>query len=114
MSERPRCFTEVIAMLTSMNDDDSGRKSETEEDEVLDWELCSSNKISDDEETEQFNDAQPIVYVGDLQTADSNVETNSATCFDDDSGSSTHETATDSTKWKFMEFGVETQERRAV
>ena len=42
--------------------------------------------MSDDEETEQFDDAQPIVHVGDLQTADTNVETHSATCFDDDSG----------------------------
>ena len=29
MSERPRRFTEVIAMLTSIDEDDSGGESET-------------------------------------------------------------------------------------
>ena len=87
---------------------------------MLDWELCSSDEMSDDEETEQFDDTQPIACVADLQTADTNVETHSATCFDDDSGSgaaessSTQETARDSTKWEFMEFGVEARGRRAA
>ena len=27
---------------------------------MLDWELCSSDEMSDDEETEQFDDTQPI------------------------------------------------------
>ena len=42
MSERPRRFTEVIAMhiyrhlFTSIDKDDSGGKSETEEGDVLD------------------------------------------------------------------------------
>ena len=72
---------------------------------MLDWELCSLDEMNNNEETEQFDDAQPIVHVDDLQTADTNVETHSTTCFDDDSGSgaaeswSTHETARDGTKW---------------
>ena len=62
----------------------------------------------------------PLFHVGDLQTADTNVETHSATCFNDNSGSraaessSTHETARDGTKWEFMEFGVEACGRRAA
>ena len=84
-------FPEVIAMLTSIDGDDSGGESETEEGDVLDWELCSSDAMSNDEETEQFDDVQPIIHVGNLQTADTNVETHSATCFDDDSGSGTTE-----------------------
>ena len=81
-------------------------------------ELCSSDEISDNEEAEQFYDTQPIVHVNNLQTAYTNVETHSATYFDDDSGSgageslSTHETARDNTKWNFMEFGVEARGRR--
>ena len=63
MSERPRRFTEVIAMLTSIDEDDSGGESEIEKGAVLDWKLCSSDERSDDEETEQFDDAQPIVQV---------------------------------------------------
>ena len=47
---------------------------------MLDWELCSLDEMSNDEETEKFDDAQPIVHVGDLQTVDTNVETHSATC----------------------------------
>ena len=76
--------------------------------------------MSHDEETEQFNDTQPIFHVGNLQTADTNVETHSATCFDDDSGagaakiSSTHETERDGKKWKFMGFSVEARGRRAA
>ena len=76
--------------------------------------------MSNDEETEQFDDAHPIVHVGNLQTADTNVEIHSATCFDDDSGSgtaeswSTHETARYGTKWKFMKFGVEARGRLAA
>ena len=76
--------------------------------------------MSDDEEAEQFDYTQPIVHVDDLQTAYTNVETHSATCFDDNSGSgaaessSTHETARDGTKWKFMEFGIEARGRRTA
>ena len=33
--------------------------------EVLNRELCSLDEMSDDGETEQFYDAQPIVHVGD-------------------------------------------------
>ena len=117
-----RRFTglQVVARLRSIDEDDSGGESETEQGDVLDWELCSSDEISDNEETEQFDDTQPIVHLGDLQTADTNVETHSATCFDDGSGSSaaesssTHETARDGTKWKFMEFGVEARGKRAA
>ena len=36
MSERPTHFTEVIATLTSIDEDDSSEKSETEEGNVLD------------------------------------------------------------------------------
>ena len=86
MSERPRRFTEVIDMLTSIEKDDSGGKSETEEGDVLDCQLCSSNEMNDDEKTEQFDDAQPIVHIGDLQTSDTNVEIYSARCYNDDSG----------------------------
>ena len=87
MSERPRRFTEVIDMLTSIEKDDSGGKSETEEGDVLDCQLCSSDEMNDDEKTEQFDDEQPIVHIGDLQTSDTNVEIYSATCYNDDSGS---------------------------
>ena len=76
--------------------------------------------MSDHEEAEQFDDTQPIVHVDDLQTADTNLETLSATCFDDDSdsdaaeSSSTHERARDSTKWEFIEFGAEARGRRTA
>ena len=36
MSERPIRFTEVIAMLTSIDEDDSGGESKSEESDVLD------------------------------------------------------------------------------
>ena len=55
--------------------------------------------MSDDEEAEQFDDTQPIVHIDDLQTADTNLETHSGLCSEDDSSSgaakssSTHETA---------------------
>ena len=107
MSERPRRVTEVIAMLTSIDKDDSGGKSENEEGNVLDCQLCSSDEMNDDEKTEQFDDAQAIVYIGDFQTSDTNIEIYSATCYNDDSGSgaaessSTNETARDGTKWEF-------------
>ena len=87
MSERPRRFTEVINTLTSIEKDNSGGKSETKEDDVLDCQLCSSDEMNDDENTEQFDDAQPIVHIGDLQTSDTNVEIYSVTCYNDDSGS---------------------------
>ena len=73
MSKRPtRRFTglQVVARLRSIDEDHSGAESETKEGDVLDWELCSSDEMSDDEETEAYNDAQPIVHVGDLQTDD--------------------------------------------
>ena len=60
MSERPRCFTEVISMLTSIDKDDSGGKSETKKGDVLDRQLYSSDEMSDDKKTKQFNDAQPM------------------------------------------------------
>ena len=50
-------------MLRSIDEDDSGGESETEEGDVLDWELCSSDEMSDNEETEQFDDTQPIVHI---------------------------------------------------
>ena len=122
MSKTSSRFTglQVVARLRSIDENDSGGESETEQGDVLDWEFCSLDEMSDDEETEQFHDTKPIVHLGDLQTADTNVETYSATCFDDASGSgaaessSTHETAIDGTKWKFMEFGVEARGRRAA
>ena len=56
MSERPKRFTgrQLAAMLTSIAEDDSEGESENNEDDELDWELCYSDKICDDEETEQF------------------------------------------------------------
>ena len=54
---------------------------------MLDWELFSSDEMSDDEKAEQFDDTQPIVHVDDLQTADTNLETHSALCSEDDSTS---------------------------
>ena len=107
-------------MLRSIEEDDFEGKSETKESNVLDSELCSSDEMSDDEETEQFDDTQPLVYVGDLQTADTGIETHSATCVHNDSDSgaaeslSTHETTRDGTKWEFMKFGVEARGRRAA
>ena len=86
MPERPRRFTEVIDMLTSIEKDDSGKKSKTEKRDVLDCQLCSSDEMNDDEKTEQFDDAQPIVHIGDLQTSDTNVEIYSVTCYNADSG----------------------------
>ena len=67
MSKTSRPFTglQVVARLRSIDEDDSGEESETEQGDVLDWELCSSDEMSDDEETEQFNDTQPIVHLGD-------------------------------------------------
>ena len=68
-------------MLRFTDEDDSGGESETEEGDVLDWELCSSDKMSDDEKTKQFDNTQPIiVHVGDLQTADTYVKIRSAAC----------------------------------
>ena len=74
MSEKPKRFTEVITMLTSIDKDASGGKSETEEGDMLDCQLCSSDEMSNDEKTEQFDNAQPIVHIGDLQTSDTNIE----------------------------------------
>ena len=59
--------------------------------------------MSNNEETKQSDDTSPVVYASDLQTADTNVKSYFATCFDDDSGSgaaeslSTHEAARDDT-----------------
>ena len=82
MSIRSRRFTglQVVALLRSIDEDDSGGESKTEEGDMLDWELCSSDEMSDDEETEQFDDTQPIVHGDDLQSAYTNVETHSAAC----------------------------------
>ena len=107
-------------MLRSVDEDDSEGESETKEDIVLDWELCSSDQMSDDEEAEQFDDTQPIAHIDDLQTANTNLETHSALCSEDDSNSgaakslSTHETVRDSTKLEFMKFGAEAQGRRTA
>ena len=107
-------------MLRSIDEDDSGGESETEEDIVLDWELCSSDEMGDDEKAEQFDDTQPIVDIDDLQTADTNLETHSALCSEDDfssgaaKSSSTRETARDSTKSEFMKFSAEAQGRRTA
>ena len=106
-------------MLRSVDENDFGGERETEEDIVLDWELCSSDQMSDDE-AEQFDDTQPIVRIDDLQTADTNLETHSALCSEDDSSSgaakssNTHETARDSTQMEFMKFGAEAQGRRTT
>ena len=53
MSKKPRHLTglQVVAGLRSIDEDNSGGESETEEGEVLDWKLCSSDEMSDDEET---------------------------------------------------------------
>ena len=68
MSNRPRPFSgqQVVAMLRSIDEDDSKGESKTEEGDVLDSGLCSSGEMSNDEESEQFGDTQPIVDVGDL------------------------------------------------
>ena len=68
MSKTSRRFTglQVVARLRSIDEDDSGGESETEQSDVLDWELCSSDEMSVDEETEQFDDTQPIAHLGDL------------------------------------------------
>ena len=80
-------------MLRFIDNDDFKGKSKTEEGDVLYWDFCSSDKMSDLEETEQFDDTEPIVHLGDLQTADTNFETHSALCFDDDSGSGAAESS---------------------
>ena len=49
MSERPK---------RSIAKDDSGAESKNEEGDKLDWELCSSDEINDDEETDQFDSTQ--------------------------------------------------------
>ena len=103
-------------MLRSIDEDDSLGESETDEGDVLNWEICSSHKICDNEETEQFDDKQPIVRVGDLQTAGTNVESQSAK-YSDNAGSgaaessSIRETARDSAKLEFLEFGIEARRR---
>ena len=69
MSKRPRRFTglQVVDRLRSIDEDDFGGESETEEGDMLDWELCISDEMSDDEKTEQFDNTQPNVHVGDLK-----------------------------------------------
>ena len=69
MSKRPRRFTglQVVATLRSIDEDDFEGESETEEGDISDWELCSSDEMSDDEETKRFDGTQPIVHVGDLK-----------------------------------------------
>jgi len=51
-------------MLRSIDEDNSRGESETEKGDMLDWELCSSNEMNDDEETEQLDGTPPIVHVG--------------------------------------------------
>ena len=105
-------------MLRSIDENDSGGESETEEDIVLDWEFCSSDEMRDDEEAEQFDDAQPIVDIDDLQTADTNLETHSALCSEDDSGSgaakssSTHEIAPNWNLWNSAQKHKEGEQLR--
>ena len=50
-------------MLTSIEKNDSGGKSKTKEGDELDCQLYSSDKMSNDEKTEQFDDAQSIVHI---------------------------------------------------
>ena len=118
MSERPKRFTEqqILAMLRSISEDDSGGESDNGEGDDLDWEASSSDEMSDDEETEQFNST----HLDGSLTAPTYVETHSALCSDGESGldaaesSSTHEIARDGTKWEFVEFGIEAPGRRAA
>jgi len=51
-------------MLRSIDEDNSRGESETEKGDMLDWVLCSSNEMNDDEETEQLDGTPPIVHVG--------------------------------------------------
>ena len=62
MSKRPRRFTglQVAARLRSIDEDDSGRESQTEEGDVLDWKLRYSNEVRDDKETEQLMIHNPL------------------------------------------------------
>ena len=46
MSERPRRFTKVIAMLTFIDKNYFGGESGTEKGDVLDCQLCSSDEMS--------------------------------------------------------------------
>ncbi|CAK8689982.1 unnamed protein product [Clavelina lepadiformis] len=113
MSDRRKRFTaqQASAMLRSIAEDDSGGESEFDEGDVLDRELCSSDEMDDDEETEQLSDSQ---------SANTNVESHSTTCCDGDSclGAAEslikNETARDGTQWEFMEFGVEARGKRAA
>ena len=106
MSERPRRFTEVIAMLTSIDKDDSGGESETEEGDVLDCQLCSSNETNDDEKLSNLMMHNPlfILVIYKLLILTLKSFCYSATCYNDDSGSgaaessSTNDTVRDGTK----------------
>ena len=80
-------------MLRSIDKNDFTGRGKIEEGDLLDWKLCSSDELSDDEETEQFDDTQPIDHAVDLQTTDTNFVTHSALCFDDDSGSGATESS---------------------
>ena len=68
ITKRSKRFTglQVVVWLKFIDKNYSGGENETEEGDVLDWKLCSSNEMSDDEETEQFDDTQPIVHEADL------------------------------------------------
>ena len=60
MSKRPKHFTEVIDMLTSIEKDDSGGKSETKEGDMLDCQLCSSDEMNDDEKLSNLMMHNPL------------------------------------------------------
>ena len=61
MSKRPRHFSglKLVAMLRCIDKDDFLGERKTEKGDMLDWEICSSDKISDSEEIEQFDDKNP-------------------------------------------------------
>ena len=55
-----------LLLCLDIDKNDSGGESETEGD-MLNWKLCTSDEMRDNEETEQFNNTQPIVHVGDYK-----------------------------------------------
>ena len=64
---------------------DFEEKIKIEEKVKLGWKSCFFNGMSDDEESEPFNDIQqPVVHVVDSQTANNtDMETQFVTCSDD-------------------------------
>ena len=69
MSKRLRRFTrqQVVAMLRIIVEDDCGGESEAEESDALDFELCYSDDMSDNEETKPFDNTIPIVHLDDYK-----------------------------------------------